>query len=90
MTSIEEIFKAVQRERRHQDCKYGVVGKDRVPTIGDWILILEEEISEARLAQVKGNSREALQELLQVATVAVAALQQHGLVERDNWCRGEK
>lgn len=81
-TQERTVFEAILREREYQDKKYGRVGVDRQPTIGDWILILEEEVSEARLAQVKGRASEALCEILQVATVAVAALMQHGVMER--------
>ena len=80
--TLSEVLEAVKREREYQDRKYGGLDS-RTMSVGDWILVLEEEIAEARLAWVKGRSEEALREILQVATVAVAAILQHGVVERE-------
>lgn len=80
--TLPEILEAVKRERDYQDRKYGRL-EARQMSVGDWILVLEEEVAEARLAWVKGRSEEALREILQVATVAVAAILQHGVVERE-------
>ena len=79
--TLLEVLEAVKREREYQDQKYGQL-QGRAMSVGDWILVLEEEIAEARLAWVKGRSEDALREILQVATVAVAAILQHGVVER--------
>lgn len=80
--TLSEVLEAVKRERKYQDQKYGQL-ESRMMSIGDWILVLEEEVAEARLAWVKGRSEDALREILQVATVAVAAILQHGVVERE-------
>lgn len=80
--TLSEILEAIKREREYQDQKYGRL-ESRMMSVGDWILVLEEEVVEARLAWVKGRSEDALREILQVATVAVAAILQHGVVERE-------
>lgn len=80
--TLPEVLEAIKREREYQDQKYGRL-ENRTMSVGDWILVLEEEVAEARLAWVKGRSEDALREILQVATVAVAAVLQHGVVERE-------
>ena len=79
MTTRKDIHAAIGRERGYQDRKWG----NNPHTVGEWILILEAEIRESKDAWVKkGGDVSALAEILQVAAVAVAALEQHGIVER--------
>ncbi len=80
--TLPKVLEAIKQEREYQDQKYGRL-QSRAMSVGDWILVLEEEIAEARLAWVKGRSEDALREILQVATVAVAAILQHGVVKRE-------
>lgn len=55
--------------------------------LGTWLIILEKELEEAKVAAVHGGSKATSgrnsirQELVQVAAVCVAALEQHGLEE---------
>lgn len=55
--------------------------------LGAWLIILEKELDEAKDALVHGGGKTAKgrntirSELVQLAAVAVAALQQHGLEE---------
>lgn len=57
--------------------------------LGTWLVILEKELEEAKTALVHGGSkakqgRDTIRaELVQIAAVAVAALEQHGLQEED-------
>lgn len=57
--------------------------------LGAWLIILEKELDEAKDALVHGGGKTAKgrntirSELVQLAAVAVAALEQHGL-EEDN------
>ena len=86
MTSQDErqeerfkVFMALSRERAYQDTKWGTTGH----TVGEWLLILESELAEAKQGWVKGHGDgEALAEILQMASVAVACLEAHGIVER--------
>lgn len=68
---------AIHIERRFQDKKHGPDGH----TIGGWLLILESELNEAKLAAIKpGNGRDnVIAEIVQIAAVCVAALEQYGI-----------
>lgn len=88
MSSKASIFEAIIKERQLQDAKYGSGGHE----LPGWLLVIEKELAEAKDAatgqgrrkkETGRNSTRA--ELLQIAAVAVAALEQHGLdpVEQD-------
>lgn len=77
-----DIFDAITRERFYQDAKRGPA-HDRNLSLGDWILIMQEELEEARKEFVRGvGTKAALKEVLQVAAVGVACIENCGLVER--------
>jgi hypothetical protein len=79
---VDDVFEAIRRERYYQDEKWGTL-EERPHTVGEWLLIIEGELAEAKHAWTKGISdADALRETLQVAAVAVAALQNCGIVER--------
>lgn len=82
MIHLNDVFKAIARERAYQNRKWGTV--ETYPhDVSGWLLILQSELNEAKEAWVKGFSDDdALQEVLQVIAVGVACLQQHGIVER--------
>jgi hypothetical protein len=67
-------------EREFQDRKFGP-GSNH--TIGEWILIMESELAEAKVALIKGGKGRdsVLQEIVQVCAVGVACLEQHGTAE---------
>jgi hypothetical protein len=78
----ERAFKAIERERAHQDKKWGTIRK-HPHTVGEWLLIMESELAEAKAGWCKGRGDEdALKEVLQVVSVGVACLEQHGIIER--------
>ncbi len=74
---------AIGRERLFQDGKYGPLADGGSHTIGEWILLIEAELAEAKNALIKGGiGRDSVRsELVQVAALAVACLEQHGLSE---------
>ena len=75
----QEVYVAISRERAYQQKKW----RNTEHTVGEWLLILDSELAEAKQAWVKGrDNSEALAEILQVASVAVACLEAHGIVER--------
>lgn len=76
-----EIYKAIERERDYQDNKYGAV-HDRPHSVVEWLLIMRKELEEAENGWIHGTEESALEELLQVVAVGVAAMEQHGFVER--------
>jgi hypothetical protein len=74
--------KAVAEERRFQDNKWGSV--DENPhTIGEWIIIMESELAEAKTALIKGGTgrNSVLHEIVQTVAVGMACLEQHGIKE---------
>jgi hypothetical protein len=74
------VISAMMREADHQDRKHGY----KQHTVPGWLLIMEDELQEARRAWVKGRGdADALCEILQVMTVGMRCLQQHGIVERE-------
>lgn len=80
--SFAQTFYAIERERNYQDEKWGDL-EEHPHTVGEWLLVLESELNEAKQGWVKeGGDETALREILQVAAVAVACLQQHGIHER--------
>ncbi len=79
---ITRVFEAVLRERAYQDQKWGSID-EHAHTVGEWLLILERELFEAKEAWCKGRGDAgALCELVQVVAVGVACLEQHGAVAR--------
>lgn len=78
----ENVFAAIDRERTWQEHKWGT-NSEHPHSVAEWLLIIESELNEAKQAWVKGSDDVvALSELIQVAAVAVAALEQHGAPER--------
>lgn len=77
---ILEVFDAIIEERRHQDDKYGSVNA-RKTALNEFFKIIQLEIQEAFIGFCKNTEgrHSARSELVQVAAVAIAALQQHGL-----------
>lgn len=66
-----DIQEDILRERVRQDKKWGV--QNHAP--GDWFPILMEEVGEAARAHLDGNYDNYLEELVQVAAVAVAMIE---------------
>lgn len=79
---IEQVFDAIKNERTYQDFKWGDI-EQHPQDIAGWLLIVRKELEEAEHSWVKGNPDESLKELLQVVATGIAALEQHGIVERD-------
>lgn len=75
------VLRVVLEERSYQDSKWGTI--DEHPhTVGEWLLILEQELDEAKEAWVKGDGDDgALSEIIQVVAVGFACLEQHGVAE---------
>ena len=76
------VFKAIETERRHQDVVHGTI-EENPHTVGEWLLIIESELTEAKHAWVHGKGdAEALLEILQIAATAVACMEDRGCVTR--------
>lgn len=75
-------FYAIAGERGYQDAKWGTI-QQHPHTVGEWLLIVEGELEEAKQAWRTGHGDEAaLAELIQVAAVAVACLSQHDIPDQ--------
>ena len=76
------VFNAIKRERTYQDNKHGTIEK-HPHTVGEWLLIIEDELQEAKNGWCREHSdARAMEEILQVIATGVACLEQHGIVER--------
>ena len=73
---MEAILQAVRDERAKQDAKWGKAAERNLPP-QTWLTILMEEVGEAAKATLEGDPVNYAEELVQVAAVAVAALEGH-------------
>lgn len=80
MATFDEVLVAVHNERRFQDDKWGSIASNP-HDFGTWFILIEAELAEAKEALIKGGSgRNSLRnELIQVAALCFAALEQHGV-----------
>lgn len=80
--SRTEVGKAIDAERTFQDNKWGGI-EEHGHTLGEWLIIAEAELAEARLAIIKGGEgrNSVRSELIQAAAVLVACLEEHGTIE---------
>lgn len=79
MTTREDVFLAISKERIYQDRKWGVNKEQSVP---GFLLIMKKELEEAErawLKNVSGDRQTVLEEVVQVAATAVACLERYGV-----------
>jgi hypothetical protein len=83
MESKEKVIQALHQERTYQDQKHGTLDGTGSHTLGEWILLIESELAEAKLALIKGGrGRDTVRhEVVQIGALAMACLEQHGLVD---------
>jgi len=76
-----QVATALFDERRFQDVKHGTI-ESKPHTLGEWILIIESELAEAKQALIKGGKGRdnVISELVQVGACAMGALEEHGLM----------
>lgn len=76
-----DIINAILEERDFQDAKHQTSHHG----MGTWLLLIESELDEAKLAAVKGGSgrNSVRHELIQVAALCMAALEDHGLTSHN-------
>lgn len=75
--TMNQVFEAIRVERQKQDEKWG---KDKPQSLAGYMLVIRKELEEAEdgwLKDLPGKSA-PLNELVQVAAVAVAALERYG------------
>lgn len=74
---------AIRKERLYGDNKHGPITGDGGHNLAGWLLLAEAELLEAKHALIKGSSgRDSVRaEIVQIAAICVAALEQHGLID---------
>jgi hypothetical protein len=77
--SFYQVMELIADERKRQDEKYGTL-EERQQCVPGFIHIARAELQEAEDGWLKNvpGKHSALQELIQVAAVCVAAIQTHG------------
>jgi hypothetical protein len=76
------IADAISIEREYQNMKWGTP-ESNPHSILEWIIIMEQELKEAKEAYFQRPAeKEMLKEILQVVSVGVACMEQHGVVDR--------
>lgn len=77
------IVGAISRERDYQDSKWGTI-QEHPHSVAEWLLIMERKLEHAKDAWMTNRGHdEALCELLKVVSVGFAAMEQHGIIDRD-------
>lgn len=79
MESLQKVFEKIEQERLSQDVKWGSL-EEKQQSVSGYLLIIRKELEEAEqgwMKNVQGRDS-ALSEILQIASVAVACLQQYG------------
>lgn len=78
--TFNEVIASIKEERDFQDKKWGLLD-ERKQSIPGYMLILRKELEEAENGWCKNveGKHSSLAELRQVAAVAIACLQQHGI-----------
>jgi hypothetical protein len=85
-----EVYAAIDSERDWQDRKWGTIQK-HPHEVGAWLTILRKLLADAERSWVTStDDRLALDEVRQVAAVAVACCEQHGVRERSKWQEMER
>lgn len=77
--SFEEVVEKIRQEREYQNSKWGTV-EEHPQSIPGYLLVIRKELEEAENGWMKNVSGRdsAMAEILQIAAVAVAAMEQHG------------
>lgn len=75
--SFEDVIEAIKKERAHQEAKWG---KDDPQSCAGFLLIIQAELNEAIAGWMKNlpGKSACMNELVQVAATAIAALERYG------------
>jgi len=73
-----QVYQAIDLERLRQDKKFG---QDKQQSVAGFLLALESELQEAKEGWIKGkiDKHAPLNEILQIAAVAIACLEKYGV-----------
>ena len=72
-----DVLRHVEKERQFQDAKWGPIDGGGGHTLGEWVLLMESELEEAKRALVKGGEgRNAIRsEIIQVLAVGLSIVE---------------
>lgn len=81
---LTALVEKIREERIFQDQKHGSI-EDNPHEAGTWVLLIEAELAEAKAALIKGGrGRDTwTNELIQVAALCCAAVEQHGFIDKE-------
>jgi hypothetical protein len=82
--TMSKVVFLLHRERKFQDDKHGSI-EESGHTIGEWLLLIEAELVEAKQALIKGGKGRdsVMSEIVQIGALALAAIEEHGIQERE-------
>ena len=82
--SFNAVVDMIGFERSHQNQKHGAI-ESNPHEAGTWLLLIEAELNEAKHALIKGGvGRDTwTNELIQVAALCSAAVEQHGMTDKE-------
>lgn len=77
--SFSQVVDILEKERQSQDLKWGSLD-EKHQTVAGYLLVLESELNEAKQGWMKNidGKHSSLSEIVQIAAVAIACIQQHG------------
>jgi len=70
-----DVYVKIDQERDYQDERWGGKSHDETHTLGDWILLMEGRLADARTAFCKGQTADAIHLVRQTTAIGVAALE---------------
>ena len=79
--TFNEAIESIKLERDYQDSKWGSL-EEKQQSVAGYLVILEKELEEAKNGWMKNKPGKdsALAEIRQIAAVAIACMQQHGII----------
>lgn len=80
---MKQVQDAINNERRYQDEKHGTIDEHH-HTVGEWLLILEKKISDAKAQWYYHGDKRAMAEVLKIAATSIACIEQRGVVLRSD------
>jgi hypothetical protein len=81
----QKVYVAVDSERLHQDRKWGTI-QQHPHEVGAWLTVIRQCLAKAEAAWCSNaGDYQALEEIRQIAAVAVACGEQHGLQTRSKF-----
>ena len=83
----QEVYKAIDTEREYQDVVRKIRSHDEVPdedkSIADFVIFIEEKLSEAKANVYKLDSHSAMSSIRKIAGLCVAAGEAFGMADRE-------